>query len=356
MPLILKALREEAGSTAPGVFLPRMPVPSLGAMSALAWANGTVTSKATRLLDILARGGKTWGIGWRFDKSTSLLDKGEAAFRVLTGDSDSYLADPFPFRHQGQNFIFVEKYLYSKNRGCIAVVTADRNGTTGAPQIVIEEPHHLSYPFVFEQYGQVWMIPKSGADRNVWLYRAVEFPYRWTRETCLIKDIEAYDTTPLCDDGRFWFFVSPRLWTSSSWDLLSIYRAESLTGRWTPHAANPVLIDATLGRPAGAFIRRGGRTLRPVQDCARGYGSAVTFCQIDALDESDFAQTPVGRIRSGAFGCHTYNCRSGLEVIDLFGHLRGLRELTTSYGPLAPDTPASGSRRQPLSRSIPRPG
>ncbi|TIW06985.1 MAG: formyl transferase, partial [Mesorhizobium sp.] len=136
----------------------------------------------------------------------------------------------------------------------------------------MEEPHHLSYPFVFEQDGQTWMIPESGAARNVSLYRAVEFPYRWTREACLMEGIEGYDTTPFWHAGGFWFFVSPRLWRSTSWDVLSLYRAESLTGSWTSHAANPVLLDARLSRPAGAVIRHGGRTLRPVQDCARVYG------------------------------------------------------------------------------------
>ncbi|CDX43245.1 conserved hypothetical protein [Mesorhizobium sp. SOD10] len=339
--LILKALREGTGSTESGFTGPPMAVPSVGALSAIAWETGAVASKAIKFLDILTRGGKTWGIGWRFDQSASLLDKGGAAFRVLTGDTGSYLADPFPFRHQGQDFIFLEQYLYSKNRGCIAVVTADRSGTAGAPRIVLEEPHHLSYPFVFEHDGQIWMIPESGAARNVSLYRAVGFPYQWTREACLFDGIEGYDTTPLCHDGGFWFFVSPRLWKSTSWDILSLYRAESLTGPWTPHAANPVLIDAALSRPAGAVLRHGGQTLRPVQDCARSYGGAVTFCRIDALGLSEFAQTPVGRIWSGALGCHTYNRRSGLEVIDLFGHVRGVREVTASYGLMAFEAPDS---------------
>ncbi|MER9051641.1 hypothetical protein NKH89_31175 [Mesorhizobium sp. M0923] len=354
--LTLKALREETSSAAAGVPGPRMAVPSLSALSATAWETGRVASKMIKFLDILARGGKAWGIGWRFDQAASLLDKGGAAFKVLTGDTGSYLADPFPFRHQGQDFIFVEQYLYSKNRGCIAVVTADRSGTAGAPQIVLEEPHHLSYPFVFEQDGQIWMIPESGAARNVALYRAVEFPFRWTREACLIDGIEGYDTTPLRHEGGFWFFVSLRVWRSTSWDVLSLYHAESLTGCWTPHAANPVLIDAALSRPAGAVIRHCGQTLRPVQDSALGYGGAVTFCRIDALGESEFVQTPVGRIRSGEFGCHTYNRRSGLEVIDLFGHIRGLREVTTSYRLLVPDAPVSGPRGQPLSRQVSRPG
>lgn len=331
--LILKALR---GETAPDVRGARVTTTAyLGAFSALAFATSTLASKAIRFLDILARGGRTWGIGWRFDEGTSLLDKGDAAFRILTSHANGYLADPFPFQHQGRNFMFVEQYLNAKNRGCIAVVTVDRNGTTTLPQIVLEEPHHLSYPFVFEQDGEIWMIPESGAARSVNLYRAVEFPHRWTREACLAEGIECYDTTPLQHAGAFWFFASPRMWGSTSWDVLSIYRAESLSGIWTPHAENPVLIDATLSRPAGAFIRRGGRTLRPVQNCSRRYGDGVTFCRIDALDRSKFVQTPVGRIRSGAFGCHTYNRQSGLEVVDLFGHVGGLREATISCGPLA---------------------
>jgi hypothetical protein len=355
--LILKALREETGSLAvSGNNSPKTAAPPFGALSALALATGTVASKATRLLDILARGGRTWAIGWRFDESASLLDRGEAAFRVFTGGTHSYLADPFPFRHEGQDFIFVEQYLYAQNRGCIAVVTADRNGVAGAPRIVLEEPHHLSYPFIFEQAGQIWMIPESGAARNVSLYRAVKFPYQWTREACLIEGIEGYDATPLSHNGGFWFFVCLRMWRTTSWDVLSLYRADSLTGSWTPHAADPVLIDATLSRPAGAFIRRGGRTLRPVQDCARGYGSAVTFCQLDALGESEFAQTPIGRIRSGPFGCHTYNRQSGLEVIDLFGHIRGLKEVTASYGPLAPEVPAAEAAGAAHLMAGPRPG
>ncbi len=337
VPLIMKALRKETGLAAPGLSRSRTVMPPPGALSSVMWASGTVVSKVIRFLDLLARGGKAWRIGWRFDKRTSLLDRREAAFSVLSGDTHSYLADPFPFRHQGQDFIFVEQYLYSKNRGCIAVMTADRNGTIGSPHIVVEEPYHLSYPLVFEEDGQIWMIPESGAAKNVSLYRAVAFPYRWTREACLIQGIEAYDITPLGDKGGFWFFVSLRHWRSTSWDCLSLYRAESLAGAWTPHVANPVLIDARLSRPGGACIRRGGHTLRPVQDCGRGYGGALTLCQIDALDESEFAQTPIGRIRSERFGCHTYNYdhQSGLEVIDLFGDLRGPRQVKASYEPFA---------------------
>jgi hypothetical protein len=341
--LILKALREEANSSElgsselGGVSRPKPPTPSFGTLSAVALATATFAAKAARLLNKVATEGKAWAVGWRFDQSASLLDKGNATFRILAGGHSGYFADPFPFRHKGQDFIFVEQYLYSKNRGCISVVTPDVNGVASAPRIVLEEPHHLSYPFVFEHAGQIWMIPESGAARNVTLYRAVEFPYRWTREACLMEGIESYDVTPLRSEQGFCFFVSPRLWRSTSWDILDLYHADSLTGRWTSHASGPVLIDARLSRSAGALIQRGECLLRPAQDCSRSYGGAVTFCRIDAISRSEFAQTPIGRIKSGPFGCHTYNRYADLEVLDLFGQTRGLKEVRISYVPLAPE-------------------
>jgi hypothetical protein len=336
--LIAKAVRERSAVAALVPPLPDASAPSFVGLMALARAMGVVAPKAVRRLDALARGGRTWAIGWRLDESGGLLDMREGAFRVLTGGTHSYIADPFPFQHEGRNFIFFEQYPYATGRGCISVATVEPNGTVGAPRIILEEPHHLSYPFVFEHAGQIWMIPESGEARNVSLYRAVEFPYRWTREASLAEGIEIYDTTPLrCRDG-FWFFGCLRSRESSSWDMLGLYRAEGLTKSWMPHADNPVVIDARLSRPAGAFIQQAGQTLRPVQDCARGYGGGVIFCRLDALDGSTFAQTPVGRIESGLLWCHTYNRQSGLEVVDLFGRIRDLREVTLTYGPASPDT------------------
>lgn len=186
--LIVKAVREggDAATMAPPS-VPDVPAPSFGGLSAVARAMGVAASKAVRLLDMMARGGRTWAVGWRFDDSRGPLDKKQAAFRVLTGGARSYLADPFPFRHEVRDFIFLEQYPYATGRGCIAVASVARNGTVGEPSIVLQEPHHLSYPVVFEHAGQIWMIPESGEAKNVSLYRTVDFPYRWEREACLVE-------------------------------------------------------------------------------------------------------------------------------------------------------------------------
>jgi hypothetical protein len=192
------------------------------------------------------------------------------------------------------------------------------------------------------------MIPEAGQSHAVDIYRAEDFPYRWTHAARLDEGRDVYDTTPLELDGAMWFFTSLRTNKSSTWDILGIYRADGLTGPWTPHAQNPVVIDAGLSRPAGAFIREGARVLRPVQDCGRYYGGGLRVCRIDALTETAFAQTPVGRICAGPHGCHTYNRSGGIEVVDLFGNLGSRRQVPVSYWPETQETPSASDLPEPV--------
>lgn len=307
---------------------------SIGA-AALLRAQASFSRKAVRFLDSLATGGKTWSVAWRAPPAGALFADGRAVLSVLPDDGLRYYADPFPFCWHGRTFVFVEELPYATNRGCISVAELDEAGSFGTPRPIIEEPYHLSYPFVFEHNGEIWMIPESGEAEGIYLYRAERFPDLWKRESCLIDGAKIYDATVLADGGRFWMFACERVWHSSSWDILNLYHSPTLQGEWVPHRGNPVMIDAVLGRPGGAIFWNQGYHVRPVQDCSQGYGGAITLCRIDSLTEDGFAQTPIGRIRCEHHGCHTYN-HAGIEVIDIFSK-RGLRSVTALY------SPASGS-------------
>jgi hypothetical protein len=293
-----------------------------------------LTRKIISLIGQIATGGNTWAVAYRFDHSIPLLDKRQARFFLLCDDMRRYYADPFPFRRDGQYFVFVEEFPFETQRGCISVAVIDRTGSVIRPRIIIEEPYHLSFPFVFEHDGQIWMIPETADAKRIDLYRAELFPYRWKREGSLLEGVAAYDATVLRHHEQFWLLASLGRWKSTSWDNLSIFHARSLTGPWTPHSRNPVLLDAMRCRAAGAPFRRKGDILRPVQDCSRIYGGAITFNRVDALNEAGFRQTVIGRIECGTPGCHTYNRRAGLEVLDIFGATRGLAHVTASYTPI----------------------
>ena len=68
-------------------------------------------------------------------------------------------------------------------------------------------------------------------------------------------------------------------------------RRPTFWGPTHPIRPIPVLVDPSFARPAGRIVARGGQLIRPVQDCAKGYGRALALARIDRLDETSFAQT-----------------------------------------------------------------
>ncbi|TGT23202.1 formyl transferase, partial [Mesorhizobium sp. M4B.F.Ca.ET.172.01.1.1] len=154
----------------------------------------------------------------------------------------------------------------------------------------LELPYHLSYPFVFERDGEMWMVPESSANRTVDLYRATAFPGGWVKETTLLSDIVASDATLVEHGGRWWMFATVRDGGGAFSDQLHLWSAPDFRGPWTAHPKNPVLIDIATARPAGRMVSRNGQLLRPVQDCRRSYGAALGIARVTQLDEAGFEQ------------------------------------------------------------------
>jgi len=183
---------------------------------------------------------------------------------------------------------------------------------------VLDLPYHLSYPFLFEDQGEVFMIPETAQDHTVRLFRALDFPGSWKPEKVLFQG-HAADTTLWRQDGFYWFFTSVADRPEAGQSLL-LFSAKSLTGEWTYHPANPISLDVRNARSAGALFTAGGRLIRPCQDGSAGYGCAINFQEILKLDPSDYLEQPLGTARSswarGLVGTHTYNRTDTVEVLD----------------------------------------
>ncbi|SEC43723.1 hypothetical protein SAMN05444161_1135 [Rhizobiales bacterium GAS191] len=327
--LILKtALRlsasrlDAAETTGSAVSRRRMPGPLRASAFVL---NGLKAKIAARLTRLSAHQ-HHWRIGWRFaagDEVASRLAWPDAPYSFLPDDARRYYADPFVFWHGGVAHVFCEEYPYSTGKGVISVFTIGPDGMAGPRRIVLEQPYHLSYPMVFERDGAIFMIPESCANRTVEIYRAIDFPLEWRLETVLIDGVSASDATLLERDGCLFLFASLAEEGSSSWDMLGLFHAEQLMGPWSPHAANPVLIDAASARPAGMMFSRQGALMRPAQVCIGGYGSQLALCRVDVLDIERYQQTLMTRLAPlpawQADATHTLNAAGGLEVIDCAG-------------------------------------
>jgi hypothetical protein len=244
------------------------------------------------------------------------LDDG--GWRWLRDDRRRYFADPFVFEEGGVAYVFCEEYPYATGKGVISIFALDDEGNPGSPRVVIERPHHLSYPFVFRHDGAIWMMPESGRNRTLELYRADPFPFHWTLDRVLLSGAEIADATPFMWNGDWWLSATGGETEGASWDRLSFYRAPDPIGPWTPAFDGPALIDASAARPAGRVFEHDGALWRPAQDCRAGYGSGLAFCRIDALAPGEFRQTPMHRFAPPG-GLHTFNITNRFAVIDAAG-------------------------------------
>jgi hypothetical protein len=200
-------------------------------------------------------------------------------------------------------------------------VIVEADGRTGKPVEVMKRASHLAYPFIFSHDGDIYMIPDTGAERRVELWRATQFPDEWELCKVLLNGCEAVDATVKFDayQGLWWMFVSVAEPGGCTYDTLSIFFADDLQGEWKAHPLNPVKLDPSCSRPAGPIVEEQGEWLRPAQDCTRRYGGALAWCRITELTPETFREEVVQRWvpPDGYRGLHTFARSEGWEAIDL---------------------------------------
>ncbi|WP_147082325.1 glucosamine inositolphosphorylceramide transferase family protein [Methylobacterium haplocladii] len=284
-----------------------------------------LAEKVQRRITRMLTAPESWRIGYRRLGGPSILETAsvpETGYTWLPDDGRRFLADPFLIEHRGRTWLFCEEFPYATQTGIISVCEIGADGLAGPMRPVLETGTHLSYPYIFAQGDEIWMIPESSAARDVVLYRATDFPFCWQAERKLLDGIAVADATPIMHEERLWLFASlidqPG---GSSWDALGLFHAPNLFGDFTAHPLNPVLIDAASARPAGRMYRQGSNLMRLSQDCRARYGAATTVAVIDRLDPEGYAQTVTHRIAPPpiwkAAGLHTIDVGGGFEAIDV---------------------------------------
>lgn len=286
-------------------------------------AAGGLARQIARRLYALCFHRPQWRVGWRRVVGPDLIDlrrHPEGGWTDLPDDGRRFYADPFAIAHGGSVTLFVEEFDYRRGKGVISALSFDASGPRGRPEPVLELDTHLSYPFVFEADGAVWMIPESHASGTIDLYRATAFPGGWVHEAVLVDHVVAGDATLLRHEGRWWMFATVRAGGGSYSDTLHLWHAPHFRGPWTPHPRNPVLIDVGSARAAGPIVARDGALIRPVQDCRQGYGAALGLARILRLDVDGYEQRVETRLGPGAAWpgsrLHMLSAAGGFEFID----------------------------------------
>ena len=237
-----------------------------------------------------------WSIGiYAGDAPFNLNPAPEAASPVLTRDNvtdvpAALVADPFMVRTERGWFMFFEVLNWVTNKGEIAFATSGDGLNWSYQRVVLAEPFHLSYPYVFESTGHHYMIPESLQSGEVRLYRAENFPDRWVFCATLLRG-EFVDPSLFFHHGRAWILAGTG---NGSHDTLRLFGSTSLTGQWVEHPSSPVVRgDARAARPAGRVLPWEGGFLRFSQNCQSAYGEQVRGFQMTELTETAYSEQEI---------------------------------------------------------------
>ena len=222
------------------------------------------------------------------------------------------VADPFMIHDRGTWYLFYEVCNVQTKNGEIGVSTSHNLVTWNYGGIILQEPFHLSYPYVFRSNDDHYMIPESRQANGIRLYKAKNFPSRWSFVKTLIEG--AYVDASLIQIGTQWWLFAAE---APSNDTLRLFYADDLSGPWIEHPKGPVVSgEPHIARPGGRVLLFGDRVIRYAQDDSPAYGNQVWAFEIVRLTRTDYEEqkaTDLPIIK--ATGGKAWNS-SGMHTID----------------------------------------
>ncbi len=259
-----------------------------------------------------------WHVGYcNSDWSNAELWRGPK----IPNPPGTFLADPFVITRDEKTYCFVEELDLKIDKALISVYELGKDAATplGA---VLEEPFHLSFPYLFEYNNELFMCPETSAAGDIRVYQCDEFPMKWSLREILMPEFYAADTMLFEHDGRWWMFTNTdEARIDEFCSELNIFWSDSpLSTDWTPHKQNPVMIDSARARNGG-LLQQNGELFRVGQE--QGfvtYGKRSRIHRITELTPEHYAEEEVARVMpefdDGAHGGHHLHSNGKVTVFD----------------------------------------
>ena len=205
----------------------------------------------------------------------------------VTDVSAKFVADPFLIKEGKTWYLFFEVYNNQTGQGDLAVATSTNTWFWDYRQVILDEPFHLSYPYVFKWQNDYYLIPESFEANSIRLYKADDFPVRWSYLTTLVEGRKYVDNSIVYFNEKWWLFASV-----TTNDTLYLFSADNLTGPWVEHPSSPVVTgDRHKARPSGRVLVYRDRLYRYTMDVDPPVGShRVMAYEITDLTETRYAE------------------------------------------------------------------
>jgi hypothetical protein len=211
----------------------------------------------------------------------------------ITDVPAEFVADPFIISHNKQFYLFFEVLNKKSGRGEIGLATSMDGEYWRYERIVLNEKYHLSFPYVFKDKNEIYMIPESGEAKGIFLYRSINFPYEWEK-VCELIPGKYSDSSIFRHEKKWWMFVG------SLTGNLHLFYSDTIEGPWKEHPKSPVICgNHNITRPAGRVIVDKVGIYRYTQDGVPYYGKQVKSFKLTKLSETEFEEQELITVLSG---------------------------------------------------------
>jgi hypothetical protein len=286
------------------------------------FAGGVVAERVKKLSRFLVVSRReAWSVGILTGASPFSLSSANVRNPVLTAKDvtdvqASFVADPFMVSENHKWYMFFEILDKSTSHGCIGLATSDDGFNWTYAQVVLREPFHMSYPYVFKCKNDYYMIPETWEASSVRLYKASVFPTQWSLVGCLLPGVYV-DPCVFRYNEKWWLFAS-----TIDNSTLHLFYADSLYGPWIEHPASPVVKrDGHIARGGGRILVLNDKVVRFAQDDEPTYGRAVRALRVTSLtttcyEEEEANDNPVLRPSGSGWNADAMHTLDAHELAD----------------------------------------
>tara|TARA_Y100000741_G_scaffold364383_1_gene355225 strand:- start:2130 stop:3746 length:1617 start_codon:yes stop_codon:yes gene_type:complete len=258
-------------------------------------------------------------IGKRYKDKFNIVDSIK-----IDSPKNMFWSDPFLFSKNNKYYLFFESYDFIKKKGKISVGELNNKKIINV-QDALNLNYHLSYPFIWCDNNNIFMIPETHETKRIEIWKSVSFPNKWNLHKVLFEGESCVDTTIFTDkDGINWLF------TNKSFDKfedhnteLYIYKFDKDFQNIKPHKLNPVLIDCRNARNGGnIFYNNDGNIIRSSQiNIKNTYGYGLNLSKIDKLSLNKYCESNIEnfspKFKENINGLHHLTLKNDVFVIDV---------------------------------------
>lgn len=195
-------------------------------------------------------------------------------------------ADPFLFTHNGRLFLFYEE-KQRRHKGVLKMVSTEDLENWTYPVLILKESFHLSFPYVFEDNGTVYLLPECGESNSIRLYKFTDSSLSKVEFLSSLVEGNYVDSSIIRREGKYYLFTSNPQFEQK------LFMSDTLTTGYKEHPASPIYVGPDCGRNGGSVISYNDCLYRISQDCSRLYGGNVSIHKIDQINPSMYKETLV---------------------------------------------------------------